>query len=70
MTSGTEEGLTVHMKTRLADAGISEEMLRNAADTAARFCDQSAAAEGSVLAPCHFNDFQQLFHDLAEKAKP
>ena len=70
MASETEEELMDHMKTRLADAGISDEMLRNAADVAARFCDQSAAADGSVLAPCHFADFQQLFRDLAEKAKP
>jgi hypothetical protein len=70
MADRTEEKLTNRKKTRLADAGISDEMLRNAAATAALWCDQSAAADGSVLAPCHFADFQQLFRDLAEKAKP
>ena len=69
MANETEDGLTVQRRNRLANAGISADMLKNAADSAARLCDQSGAADGSPLAPCHFADYQQLFRELAAKAK-
>ena len=67
MTDTSKQGALACMKTRLEDAGIPKEMLRNAANVAARFCEQSSAADGSVLEPCHFADFQQLFQELAQK---
>ena len=48
-------------------AGISEESLNNAADTAKRLCKQACPVNSSALDPRHFTEYQDFFFELSRK---
>ncbi len=68
MVDKTNSELATQRNPKLANAGISADMLTNAANAAARLCAQSGIADGGALNPCHSADYQQLLHEQARKA--
>ena len=48
-------------------AGISEESLNNAADSAKRLCKQACPVNSSALDPRHFTEYQDFFFELSRK---
>ncbi|UCE30762.1 MAG: hypothetical protein JSW68_12010 [Burkholderiales bacterium] len=65
MTHASDAASDDPLMARLLSAGIDPDALARAAEAGRSLCAQTAAAEGSCLAPAHYLDFQRLIEELA-----